>query len=633
MGYHLDDVELYHFNEGTSACAYLSLGNHTVSNGDSSAVRFAVWAPNARAVSVVGEFNGWDANAAPMTRVGETGVWETHIPDAQHGQMYKYAILRQDGGLNYKADPYAVKSELRPGTASRVWDLPRFDWDDGDYMQERSTGFDSPMSIYEVHLASWRGEMNYRDIADKLVDYVTYMGYTHIEIMPVSEYPLDMSWGYQVISYYSITSRYGDPEDFMYFVNKCHSAGIGVILDWVPAHFPRDEHGLRRFDGTALYEHPDPRRGEQPQWGTMLFDYGRTQVQSFLVSNALYFLKEYHIDGLRVDAVSCMLYLDYGKQDGQWLPNPHGGRENEDAIALFRKLTHTVGVQCPGAVMIAEESTAFPLVTRPPEDGGLGFHYKWNMGWMNDTLSYFSMDSIYRKHHHDKLTFSLYYAFSENFILPFSHDEVVHGKCSLINKMPGDYWQKFAQLRLLYAYMFAHPGKKLMFMGDEFGQFIEWKYDAPLDWLLLNYPKHTEVQRFVKELNHFYRSMPQLYRCDYGWEGFEWLRVDDAEHSTAAFMRRDDSGGMLICAFNFTPVPCEEYRIGLKKNIAVSELLNSDDQRFGGTGEWTNENAVVKRVSGAYDFVLNIKLPPYGAVYMEARQITRKPVHIVFNDD
>ncbi|MDD3920820.1 MAG: 1,4-alpha-glucan branching protein GlgB, partial [Eubacteriales bacterium] len=548
--------------------------------------------------------------------VGSTGVWEAHIAEDADGALYKYAIIGPDGHVNYKADPYAVRSEKAPGTASMVYELQPIGWRDEAYLQDRGDLLHKPVNIYEVHAGSWRAGLTYRDMAVELVDYAASMGYTHIELMPLCEYPFDMSWGYQITGYYAVTSRYGTPEDLMYLIDCAHQKGIGVLLDWVPAHFPRDEQGLRRFDGTPLYEHPDPRRGEQPQWGTMLFDYSRTQVVSFLISNALFWLKEFHVDGLRVDAVSCMLYLDYGKQDGDWLPNETGGHENLDAIAFLRQLNDTVHELTPGAVMIAEESTAFPLVTAPTKDGGLGFDMKWNMGFMNDMLEYMSMDSLYRKYHHDKLTFSMYYAFSEKYILPFSHDEVVHGKHSMLDKAPGDYWRKFAQLRLLLAYQMAHPGKKLNFMGYEFGQFIEWKYTEGLDWLLLEYPKHAETLRFTKALNLFYRSTPPFYQCDDSWDGFEWTSVNDSIHSVAAFLRRDNAGNAVLCAFNFTPEPWEHYYMGMPQAGTLTEVFSSDAVKFGGTGDWHNEPVHTNPYpEQGMPHQAVLRLPPFGAAF------------------
>jgi len=553
---YLSEYELYLFNEGKNCYAYRSLGCHKVKLNGNDVYRFAVYAPNAVSVSVVGSFNEWNPTADPMRRCGKTGVWEAHIGIAQQGNLYKYAILAQNGELLYKADPYAFYSELRPGTASKIWDM---DFGNGELRVENGELYNSPMSIYEVHLGSWREGLNYEQLSNELVDYVKDMGYTHIELMPVSEYPLDDSWGYQVTGYYSVTSRYGTPQQFRAFVDACHKAGIGVILDWVAAHFPRDAHGLRRFDGTALYEHPDPRRSDQKDWGTLIFDYGKSEVRSFLISNAVFWLKEFNIDALRVDAVSCMLYLDYAHKDGEWLPNKYGGNENLDAIEFFRLLSQTIGKECAGKLLIAEESTAFPLVTKPPEVDGLGFNFKWNMGWMNDTLSYFKLDSYFRRYNHSKLTFSMVYAFSENYILPFSHDEVVHMKNSLIGRMPGAYDEKFLQLRLLFMYQYAHPGKKLLFMGGEFGQFAEWNFKKSLDFTLLEYETHASLREFVKALNHFYRNSKPLYERDSGWEGFEWRNVDDNIHSVIAFSRRDVKGNELLCLFNFTPVPHENY--------------------------------------------------------------------------
>ncbi|HWQ59332.1 MAG TPA: 1,4-alpha-glucan branching protein GlgB, partial [Clostridia bacterium] len=493
--------------------------------------------------------------------------------------LYKYAIMTKKGELIYKADPYAFYSERRPETASIIWDPVPFKWTDEAHMQARrnpqTPPYEAPMSIYEVHLGSWREGRSYEQLAGELVDYVVDMGYTHVEFLPVCEYPLDDSWGYQVTGYYSITSRYGTPEQFKLLVNAFHRAGIGVLVDWVPAHFTRDAHGLRRFDGSALYEHPDPRRAEQPDWGTMLFNLEKSEVRSFLISNAVYLFREFHIDGLRVDAVSCMLYLDYGRRPGEWLPNEYGGHENLSAVEFFRALSRAVDRECPGSLLIAEESTAFPLVTAPPEDGGLGFHFKWNMGWMNDTLSYCKLDSYFRKFSHDKLTFSMCYAFSENYILPFSHDEVVHMKNSLIGRFPGTYDEMFAQLRLVYMYQYAHPGKKLLFMGGEFGQFTEWSFRRSLDWMLLDFPQHARLREFVKALNAFYKKEPALYERDDGWEGFEWRSVDDSAHSVLAFCRRDEKGNELLCIFNFTPVPHGAYPIRLPYRARLRRAMSS----------------------------------------------------------
>ena len=621
MAFHLDDNELYYFNEGISTAAYEALGCHARTGEFGETVyRFAVWAPEALAVSVVGDFNEWNPMADPMHTVGTTGVWEAHLGFAREGQLYKYAILTREGETVYRADPYAVRAE-KDGTASMVAELPSFPWTDGRYLETRRDLYNKPISIYEVHAGTWRQGLSYRELAHELIDYVSDMGYTHIEFMPLTEYPYDKSWGYQVTGYFAATARYGTPEDLMYLINCAHERGIGVIMDWVPAHFTRDAHGLRRFDGSPLYEHADTRRSEMPQWGTMLFNFDRTQVHSFLLSSAMFWLKEYHFDGLRVDAVSCMLYLDFGKRDGEWLPNKYGGRENLGAVEFFKKLAKAVDRLPTQKLVFAEESTAYPYVTHPVKDGGLGFSFKWNMGWMNDVLAYMEMDSYFRKWNHDKLTFSLCYAFSEHYVLPFSHDEVVHGKKSLLNKMPGDYWQQFAQLRLLFAYQFAHPGKKLMFMGDEFGQYIEWRDDQSLDWLLLEYPKHAEVQRMVRDLNRFYTTTGPMYRADDGWNGFLWLKPDDNLHSALAWMRMDERGHAVLCAFNFTPVPQEDYAIGVPEGGSFRESFSTDASRYGGTGEYRNDLIRTEEdPMDGFDHRIHIKLPPYGGVYFTFRK-------------
>ena len=610
MENNLRETDLYLWGEGTNTYAYLTLGCHKVMHNGYEMYRFAVWAPNAKAVSVVGDFNGWNTEADPMTLCGDTGVWQCFIGIVAPGTIYKYAILTQDGELLYKADPFAFRSQLRPNTCSEVWNLDDgYKWKDASYMKklEKKNHRASPMSIYEVHLGSWMEGLDFAALAERLVKYVSSMGYTHVELMPVSEYPLDDSWGYQVTGYYAITARYGTPTQFKHLVDSFHKAGIGVIVDWVPAHFTRDAQGLRRFDGTALYEHPDSRRGEQPQWGTMLFNYEKNEVRSFLISNAVYLMKEYHIDGLRVDAVSCMLYLDYGKEPGQWLPNVYGGHENLGAIDFFRQLSKVVHEEFPGRLLFAEESTAFAGVTADPKWGGLGFDYKWNMGWMNDTLDYMSRDSVYRKFHHDQITFSMCYAFSEHYLLPLSHDEVVHGKKSLINRMPGEYVDQFRQLRLLYMYQYAHPGKKLTFMGNEFGQFIEWNFRQSLDWLLLEYPAHAEMQEFVAQLNRFYTSTPALYQQDDGWEGFQWMQVDDASHSVLAFVRRDAKGKEILCVFNFTPVEHYPYRIPMARETVLDQAMSNVDMRD------------IKGIKTEQDedgnFFVDIELSPYEAVF------------------
>ena len=613
--------DIYLFNTGNAQRAYITLGCHYIP--ECALHRFCVWAPHAHEVSVVGDFNGWDGSATPMCR-RDDGVWCAFVPGLKDGDIYKYRVVSAEGREVLKADPFAFHAETGPGTASKVWEIEGWDWQDGKYMSRRASrdALRSPMSIYEVHLGSWRlhnGEVypNYRRVADELADYCLQMGYTHVELLPVTEYPFEGSWGYQVTGYFAPTSRYGTPQDFMYFVDKLHSEGIGVIVDWVPAHFPRDEHGLRLFDGTPCFECSERRMAEHPDWGTMIFDYGKPQVQSFLVSSAMFFFDKYHIDGIRADAVSSMLYLDYGRRSGEWTPNRDGGNINYGAVDFLRKLNSTVLTSYPGAVTIAEESTAFPLVSRPPDVGGLGFTFKWDMGFMHDTLDYMALDPYFRSYNHNRLTFSMMYAFSENFILAFSHDEVVHGKASMVNKMWGDYDTKFASLRALYGYQFAHPGKKLMFMGGEFAQFIEWNYKQQLDWMLLDFPKHRGMFDYVRDLNHIYASTPALYRIDDSWDGFTWLNVDDSARSSVAFMRRAPrSRSYLVCALNFTPVPYEDFVIGLPRRGKLSELINSDDVKYGGSGV---HNAP-EISSGDEPFAglphsARIKLPPMSAVW------------------
>lgn len=540
---------------------YRSLGAHKVVEGDRESWRFSVFAPHARAVSVVGDFNAWNIEHNPLRRM-EGGIWKNTIEGISQGALYKFAITAANGELLLKADPYAFMSELRPQTASVLHGIPKYDWHDDKYMSQKLSRnhFNIPMNVYEVHLPSWKQSGNIHADCCELISYVKEMGYTHIELLPVMEYPLDDSWGYQVTGYYSITARLGSPENLMFFIDLAHQNGIGVLLDWVPAHFTKDAHGLRQFDGEPLFENSDPRRAEMPQWGTLLFDYERQEVRDFLINNALFYLKEFHADGLRVDAVSCMLYNDFCKTE--WLPNEFGGRENLHAIEFIKELNITVHRECPGCLIIAEESSAYPKVTEPVYLGGLGFDFKWNMGFMNDTLSYFEEDSYFRSYHHTKLTFPMTYAFSEKHILPFSHDEVVCGKRSLIGRMQGSYEQQFEQLRLLLCYQIASPGKKLNFMGNEFGQFIEWDFHRPLDWFLIDYPAHKAMQEFTKALNHFYLNTPALHREDDGWNGFVWLKVDDREHSIIAFMR-ENRGNRMIAVLNFTPKTYDAYRISL----------------------------------------------------------------------
>jgi 1,4-alpha-glucan branching enzyme len=556
-------------------------------------VAFAVWAPNAHTVSVVGGFNQWDASRHPMRPRGASGIWELFLPGLQQGEVYKFEIRSRVAGYHVlKADPYAFAAELRPQTASIVWDLSKYLWEDSEWMKARARrhALSAPMAIYEVHLGSWRrvpaeGDrvLTYRELADQLVPHARQAGFTHLELLPVSEHPYDGSWGYQTTGYFAATSRFGTPDDFRYFVDRAHQAGLGVILDWVPAHFPKDEHGLAYFDGTHLYEHADPRQGEQREWGTLVFNYGRNEVRAFLLSNALFWLEQYHIDGLRVDAVASMLYLDYSRKEGEWLPNAFGGRENLEAVDFIKRFNEVVHQEFPDVLTFAEESTAWPMVSRPTYLGGLGFDIKWNMGWMHDMLEYMQLDPIYRRHHHNNLTFSLLYAFSENFVLPFSHDEVVYGKRSMLNKMPGDYGQRFANLRALYAYMYAHPGKKLMFMSCEYGQWNEWNYQTGLEWNLLDFPAHQQLLFYVSDLNRLYLSQPALHEVDFSWEGFDWIDFRDVDKSIVAFVRRSKTpGDEIIVAANFTPIVRDGYRLGVPQPGFYQELMNSDSALYGG---------------------------------------------------
>lgn len=574
------------FLSGGASNAYDYLGSFHVND----AVIFRVWAPAASFVSVVGDFNAWNENSHPMRMIG-AGIWETTITGIEEFAVYKYAVKGADGRVVLKSDPYAAHYETAPANASKVY-TSRYVWQDGEWQQKKKQQniYASPVNIYEVHAGSWRrfddgNTYDYITLARELAEYVKRMHYTHIELMPITEYPFEGSWGYQVTGYFAPTSRYGTPDDFKQFVDIMHQNGIGVILDWVPAHFPRDEFGLCRFDGSPCYEYADPRKGEHKEWGTMVFDYGKPQVKSFLISSAVFWIKEYHIDGLRVDAVASMLYLDYARRDGEWIPNQYGGRENLEAVEFLKQVNSAAFAADPTVLMIAEESTAWPLVTKPPHDGGLGFNFKWNMGWMNDMLRYMSLDPLFRKHNHDCLTFSFFYAFSENFVLPISHDEVVHGKCSMIEKMPGEYEMKFASLRAFYAYMMAHPGKKLLFMGQEFAQFIEWNYKQGLDWLLLDYDMHRKMQDYVAKLNGFYLQNPALWEIDYSWEGFQWIANDDSAQSVIAFKRTAKDGSELIAVCNFVPVRRENYRIGVPKKGSYKQVFCSDAVMFGGKTE------------------------------------------------
>ncbi len=586
----LSDFDLHLHSEGTNYEGYNAFGAHVVTADGVKGTRFAVWAPNAIVVAVVGNFNDWDTRRNPM-RARTGGVWEIFMPGVGPGTSYKYAVKSRFRGYSQmKSDPYGFQMETPPKSASVVADIDTYDWHDGDWMERRANTklLDSPLSIYEVHLGSWKRDehnrpLSYRELATELVDYVKRMGFTHIELMPIAEHPYAPSWGYQVTGYFSPTSRFGTPEDFMYFIDQCHQQGIGVIMDWVPGHFPKDAHGLAFFDGTALYEHADPRLGEHRDWGTLIFNYGRNEVRSFLISNALFWLKKYHMDGLRVDAVASMLYLDYSRKAGEWVPNIYGGNENLEAIDFIRKANELVH-QVPGAITVAEESTAFPGVSRPVYLNGLGFTMKWNMGWMHDMLHYFENDPIYRKYHQNEITFSMVYAFTENFVLPISHDEVVYGKRALLDKMPGDEWQRFANARAFLSYMYGHPGKKLLFMGSEFGQTAEWNSENQLEWWLLDYEIHRKFQRFCASLNHLYSSEPALYEIDFQGAGFEWIDFHDAEHSMISFIRRGKRHeDYLVIVCNFTPQPHPQYRIGMPKAGVHREIFNSDAEMFGGS--------------------------------------------------
>ena len=623
----ITDFDLHLFSEGRHQQCYEFLGAHVHVVDGIPGVLFATWAPNAERVSVVGDFNHWDGRCHPMRVRGSSGVWELFIPGISSGVNYKFEIrARGSGNILIKTDPYGRQFELRPATSSIVTAPTEFQWQDADWLTARAQRdvLHSPLSVYELHLGSWRrsengGFLNFRDIATQLVPYVKEMGFTHIELLPITEHPLDASWGYQTTGFYAVTSRFGSPDDFRFFVDHCHQQGIGVILDWVAGHFPRDEHALARYDGTPLYEHADPRRGEHRDWGTLIFNYSRNEIRSFLISNALFWIKEFHLDGLRVDAVASMLYLDYSRKEGEWLPNEYGGNENLEAIDFLRNMNEQLLGSCPGVLTIAEESTAWPSVTRPPWVGGLGFSMKWNMGWMHDTLLYMSKDPVHRHYHHDNLTFGLLYSFHENFVLPFSHDEVVHGKGSMINKMPGDYWQRFANLRLLYTYMFTYPGKKLMFMGCEFGQWDEWDHHKALDWALLDYPNHTQLRHLLAELNRLYTSYQALYFRDFEHQGFEWIDCHDASQSVLSYIRRHDDS-FLVIVLNFTPVPRHDYRLGVPVNGFYRELLNSDSSYFGGSNLGNASGVQAEALSWmGRPYSIKLNLPPLAGLILEVQ--------------
>ncbi len=619
----ITELDRYLFGQGTHYKIFEKLGAHPKTYKGKAGMYFAVWAPHAKAVGVVGDFNGWDPDAAPMSPLADSGIYEAFIPGVGLGELYKFAITTQEGKILFKADPYAVHAEFRPGTASITEDITGFKWDDAAWMEARKKAdpVKSPMAVYEVHLGSWRkkdrpqkeGYYTYMEAAHELADYVKKMGYTHVELMGIAEHPYDGSWGYQVTGYYAPTSRYGTPKEFMYFVNYLHKKGIGVILDWVPAHFPKDAHGLADFDGQPLYEYADPRKGEHPDWGTKVFDYSKNEVKNFLIANALYWVENFHVDGLRVDAVASMLYLDYGRSDGNWVPNKYGENKNLEAIEFFRHLNSVLTGHLTGAMMIAEESTAWPGVTKRPEDGGLGFTFKWNMGWMHDFLEYMKLDPYFRKFNHNKMTFGITYATSENYILTLSHDEVVHLKCSMINKMPGLNGDKFANLKAGYTFMMGHPGKKLLFMGQDFGQYHEWDEKVSLDWYLADEPLHKDLQKYYSDLLHVYQKYPALWQLDSDWNGFQWINANDGDRSIFSFIRRDETGKKnLLFIINFTPVARDDYRVGVPKSGIYSLILDSQHGLYK-RGEHAFSARSKKSECDGQPYSFAYPLPAYGA--------------------